>query len=224
MLAMSRAMCCDGCPAPQLHPPGDPTPSRRDIRGPETEDPVRAVLVNAFGENPRLAEVPEPECPPRGAVIRVRATGVCRSDWHAWMGHDDDVMLPHVPGTSSPARSPSSAPRSIPTRAGRSATASPRRSSAPAAGAPSAVRATSRSATRSRSRASRTGARSPSTSSSTRRPSTSSACPTRSASSRRRRSDAASPPRTARSCRAAGSPRASRSRCTDAAASASRRS
>ena len=59
---------------------------------------MRAVLVNAFGENPRLAEVPEPECPPRGAVIRVRATGVCRSDWHAWMGHDDVVMLPHVPG------------------------------------------------------------------------------------------------------------------------------
>ena len=26
------------------------------------------------------------------------ATGVCRSDWHAWMGHDADVELPHVPG------------------------------------------------------------------------------------------------------------------------------
>jgi len=59
---------------------------------------VRAVLVNAFGEQPTLADVPEPACPPRGAVIRVRATGVCRSDWHAWMGHDDTVVLPHVPG------------------------------------------------------------------------------------------------------------------------------
>jgi D-arabinose 1-dehydrogenase-like Zn-dependent alcohol dehydrogenase len=59
---------------------------------------VRAVLFNAFGETPELAEVPEPDCPPRGAVIRVRATGVCRSDWHAWMGHDDTVALPHVPG------------------------------------------------------------------------------------------------------------------------------
>jgi D-arabinose 1-dehydrogenase-like Zn-dependent alcohol dehydrogenase len=27
----------------------------------------------------------------------VRATGVCRSDWHAWRGHDP-VALPHVPG------------------------------------------------------------------------------------------------------------------------------
>jgi alcohol dehydrogenase len=59
---------------------------------------VRAVLFDAFGETPRLADVPEPECPPRGAVIRVRATGLCRSDWHGWMGHDDTISLPHVPG------------------------------------------------------------------------------------------------------------------------------
>ena len=30
-------------------------------------------------------------------VVRVAATGVCRSDWHAWKGHDP-VALPHVPG------------------------------------------------------------------------------------------------------------------------------
>ncbi|MFF2371812.1 zinc-dependent alcohol dehydrogenase family protein [Agromyces sp. NPDC058110] len=59
---------------------------------------MRAVLFTAFGERPELADVPEPECPPRGAVIRVRATGVCRSDWHGWMGHDDTISLPHVPG------------------------------------------------------------------------------------------------------------------------------
>ena len=28
----------------------------------------------------------------------MRATGVCRSDWHAWMGHDPSIALPHVPG------------------------------------------------------------------------------------------------------------------------------
>ena len=59
---------------------------------------MRAVLFTAFGDTPALAEVPEPECPPRGAVIRVRATGLCRSDWHGWMGHDDTISLPHVPG------------------------------------------------------------------------------------------------------------------------------
>jgi len=31
-------------------------------------------------------------------VIRVETTGICRSDWHGWMGHDPDVRLPHVPG------------------------------------------------------------------------------------------------------------------------------
>jgi alcohol dehydrogenase len=28
----------------------------------------------------------------------VGASGICRSDWHAWSGHDPDVVLPHVPG------------------------------------------------------------------------------------------------------------------------------
>jgi alcohol dehydrogenase len=35
---------------------------------------------------------------PGGAVLAVRATGICRSDWHGWMGHDPDIRLPHVPG------------------------------------------------------------------------------------------------------------------------------
>jgi D-arabinose 1-dehydrogenase-like Zn-dependent alcohol dehydrogenase len=44
-----------------------------------------------------LVDRPEPRCPEDGVVISVRATGVCRSDWHAWKGHDP-VLLPHVPG------------------------------------------------------------------------------------------------------------------------------
>ena len=35
---------------------------------------------------------------PTGVVVEVHATGLCRSDWHAWAGHDDGVALPHVPG------------------------------------------------------------------------------------------------------------------------------
>ncbi len=31
-------------------------------------------------------------------MISVTATGLCRSDWHGWMGHDPDIVLPHVPG------------------------------------------------------------------------------------------------------------------------------
>ncbi len=58
---------------------------------------MRAVVYDAYRATPRLAEVPEPECPVDGVVVRVGATGVCRSDWHAWQGHDP-VALPHVPG------------------------------------------------------------------------------------------------------------------------------
>jgi alcohol dehydrogenase len=56
------------------------------------------VLVEAFGEAPQVTEVPDPSLPAHGVVVAVAATGVCRSDWHAWQGHDPDVALPHVPG------------------------------------------------------------------------------------------------------------------------------
>jgi alcohol dehydrogenase len=59
---------------------------------------VRAVVYDGFGQVPAVRDVPEPDCPTDGAVIQVEATGVCRSDWHAWLGHDPDVRLPHIPG------------------------------------------------------------------------------------------------------------------------------
>jgi alcohol dehydrogenase len=58
---------------------------------------MRAVVFDEVGEIPSVREVPEPDCPPGAVVVAVRATGVCRSDWHAWRGHDP-VALPHVPG------------------------------------------------------------------------------------------------------------------------------
>lgn len=59
---------------------------------------MKALLIEAFGAEPTLAQVADPACPSHGVVVRVEATGLCRSDWHALMGHDDDVVLPHVPG------------------------------------------------------------------------------------------------------------------------------
>lgn len=56
------------------------------------------MVYERFRERPVVRDVPTPVCPPGGAVIRVEATGLCRSDWHGWMGHDDDVRVPHVPG------------------------------------------------------------------------------------------------------------------------------
>ncbi len=58
---------------------------------------MRAVVFDEYGALPTVRETTPPECPRDGVLVRVRATGVCRSDWHAWKGHDP-VPLPHVPG------------------------------------------------------------------------------------------------------------------------------
>ncbi len=47
---------------------------------------------------PEIRDVPDPVPAPDGVVIDVKATGLCRSDWHGWKGHDPDIRLPHVPG------------------------------------------------------------------------------------------------------------------------------
>jgi len=58
---------------------------------------MRAIEYTDYGADARLVDRPEPVCPADGAVVAVRATGICRSDWHAWRGHDP-VTLPMIPG------------------------------------------------------------------------------------------------------------------------------
>ena len=58
---------------------------------------MRAVLLDAVQAQPKVREVAEPTAPAGGVVVRVMATGMCRSDWHAWAGHED-IVFPHVPG------------------------------------------------------------------------------------------------------------------------------
>ncbi|GAB3164834.1 zinc-dependent alcohol dehydrogenase family protein [Myceligenerans halotolerans] len=58
---------------------------------------MQAVIFDAIGATPQVRDVPEPVAPDGGAVVQVESTGLCRSDWHAWAGHDD-IALPHVPG------------------------------------------------------------------------------------------------------------------------------
>ncbi len=59
---------------------------------------MRAVQYDQFGSIPTIVDLAASVPPAHGVVVRVAATGVCRSDWHAWKGHDDSVRLPHVPG------------------------------------------------------------------------------------------------------------------------------
>jgi len=58
---------------------------------------MRAARYDTVGAPITVRSVPRPVAPPGAAVIDVRATGVCRSDWHAWRGHDP-VPLPITPG------------------------------------------------------------------------------------------------------------------------------
>ncbi|MDP2043344.1 MAG: zinc-dependent alcohol dehydrogenase family protein [Algoriphagus sp.] len=59
---------------------------------------MHALIIDSFQHTPSIHTVPDPTSPQDGVVIEVKATGLCRSDWHGWMGHDSDIRLPHVPG------------------------------------------------------------------------------------------------------------------------------
>lgn len=59
---------------------------------------MRAAVYEEFTAPLTIQTVSDPVPSDDGVVLRVEASGVCRSDWHAWMGHDPDVTLPHVPG------------------------------------------------------------------------------------------------------------------------------
>lgn len=59
---------------------------------------MKACIYREFKSNPGIEKVLDPQPQDDGVVIRVKATGLCRSDWHGWMGHDPDIRLPHVPG------------------------------------------------------------------------------------------------------------------------------
>lgn len=59
---------------------------------------MRAVFYEEFQQPPFIQSLPDPAPDDDGVVLRVMSAGLCRSDWHGWMGHDPDIKLPHVPG------------------------------------------------------------------------------------------------------------------------------
>ena len=60
---------------------------------------MKAVIFESFGGPLMIAQVADPVAEEDGVVIKVEACGICRSDWHGWMGHDSDITrLPHVSG------------------------------------------------------------------------------------------------------------------------------
>jgi len=59
---------------------------------------MKAVYFEQFQGPIEVREVPDPKVSEGSVIVKVEATGLCRSDWHGWMGHDSDIALPHVPG------------------------------------------------------------------------------------------------------------------------------
>ncbi|MGB3146477.1 MAG: zinc-dependent alcohol dehydrogenase family protein [Paracoccaceae bacterium] len=59
---------------------------------------MRAAVLREFNRDLDLCDVPMPDCPADGVILKVMACGICRSDWHSWTGTDPDVHPPHIPG------------------------------------------------------------------------------------------------------------------------------
>ncbi|TSI16004.1 zinc-binding dehydrogenase [Brevibacterium aurantiacum] len=72
---------------------------------------MRAIVYEEFSVLPQLRDIEPPSAPSSGVVIDVEATGVCRSDHHAWSGHDSTITLPHVPGHELVGRIASAGPQ-----------------------------------------------------------------------------------------------------------------
>ncbi len=59
---------------------------------------MKAAVYEEFKGPVTIQTLADPEPTPTGVVLKVAACGICRSDWHGWMGNDPDIKLPHVPG------------------------------------------------------------------------------------------------------------------------------
>jgi len=59
---------------------------------------MKAAVFEKFQGQITIQNVTDPTPKDTGVIVKVKATGLCRSDWHGWMGHDSDIDLPHVPG------------------------------------------------------------------------------------------------------------------------------
>ncbi|WP_085904430.1 zinc-dependent alcohol dehydrogenase family protein [Kiloniella majae] len=60
---------------------------------------MRAAYYEEFNGDIKVGNLADPTPPVGGVVLEVKANGVCRSDWHGWVGHDGAIKtFPHVPG------------------------------------------------------------------------------------------------------------------------------
>ena len=59
---------------------------------------MRAAILKAYREDLSIEKVPDPVCEADGVVLKVLACGICRSDWHGWVGEHPKVKPGAIPG------------------------------------------------------------------------------------------------------------------------------
>jgi alcohol dehydrogenase len=60
---------------------------------------MKAIVYQKFRGPLTMEDVDLPPVDDDGVLVEVGASGICRSDWHGWLGHDPDInTFPHVPG------------------------------------------------------------------------------------------------------------------------------
>ncbi|PWJ16899.1 zinc-binding dehydrogenase [Jannaschia seohaensis] len=59
---------------------------------------MRAAVLKEYRQPLAIEEVPDPEVPRDGVVLKVIACGVCRSDWHGWVGEHPRVKPGQIGG------------------------------------------------------------------------------------------------------------------------------
>ncbi|MGB3688213.1 MAG: alcohol dehydrogenase catalytic domain-containing protein [Jannaschia helgolandensis] len=59
---------------------------------------MRAAILRAYNQPLVIEDIPDPDCPPDGVVLKTIACGVCRSDWHGWVGEHPRVKPGQIGG------------------------------------------------------------------------------------------------------------------------------
>ncbi|MBV0911749.1 zinc-dependent alcohol dehydrogenase family protein [Anianabacter salinae] len=59
---------------------------------------MRAAVLRAYNEDLSIEDVAMPVCPEDGVVLKVLACGICRSDWHGWVGEHPRVKPGQIGG------------------------------------------------------------------------------------------------------------------------------
>jgi len=59
---------------------------------------MRAAVLREYNAPLSIETVADPACPDDGVVLKVEACGVCRSDWHGWVGEHPKVKPGQIGG------------------------------------------------------------------------------------------------------------------------------